>query len=95
MTKLRWMLSIYNGNGCVSSKRHKYYIDEKYKRIDKVSRYIGIAFLVIAIFVPDFFNNLWIDVVLKISIFVLGQIIRYFILPKDFAKYITIEKEEI
>lgn len=95
MTKFRWVFGIFRGSdGCVSRKGHKYYIDEKYKKINSIARYVGIAFGIVAILIPDFFANTWFNFLTRLFIAVFGQVIRYFILPKDFAKFITIEKEE-
>lgn len=94
MTKLRWMFSIYIGNGYVRSKGHKYYIDKKYKKIDAIARYIGVGMFAVAILLAGIITDGWFEIAIPIIVLILGQITRYFILPKDFENYITIEKEE-
>lgn len=49
----------FGGTGWVKYKGKKYYIDEKYQKIDKIARYVGCTFGVIAILIPDFFDNGW------------------------------------
>lgn len=95
MTKLRWMFGGFNsGKGWVKRKGQKYYIDEQYKKIDAIARYLGVGMFAVAIPVADTLTDGWLEIAIPVLALILGQIIRYFMLPKDFEKYITIEKEE-
>jgi len=98
MKKIEYIFSFNNSWDAKFRHKGKEYIkDKKLQKADKIYAIVFPIFLLTFIFMSDiFFEDSFLLYILSIVIFVILAItIRYFILPKDIEKHLTlIEKGE-